>query len=56
MVMHVGGVYELPALPYKYKDLEPYISEEQLRIHYKKHHKGYVDGANSIRKSTKRKH
>ena len=41
-------LYTLPALPYGYKDLEPYISEEQLKIHHAKHHQGYVDGANAI--------
>jgi Fe-Mn family superoxide dismutase len=40
--------YELPDLPYGYKELEPNISEEQLRIHHDKHHKAYVDGANKI--------
>ena len=43
-------VYELPALPYDYKDLEPYISDEQLRIHHDKHHQAYVDGANALLK------
>jgi Fe-Mn family superoxide dismutase len=43
-------MYELPSLPYDYKDLEPYISEEQLRIHHDKHHKAYVDGANALLK------
>ena len=42
--------YELPALPYDYKALEPYISEEQLRIHHDKHHQAYVDGANALLK------
>ena len=42
--------YELPALPYGYKDLEPYISEEQLKIHHDKHHQAYVDGANALLK------
>ena len=41
-------MYKLPDLPYGYKDLEPYISEEQLRIHHDKHHQAYVDGANGI--------
>lgn len=40
--------YELPPLPYGYEALEPYISREQLRIHYEIHHKGYVDGANRV--------
>ena len=42
--------YQLPDLPYGYKDLEPYISEEQLKIHHDKHHQAYVDGANAILK------
>lgn len=40
--------YQLPPLPYSFKDLEPVISEEQLRIHYEKHHQAYVNGANAI--------
>lgn len=40
--------YILNDLPYGYKDLEPYISEEVLRLHHDKHHKAYVDTANSI--------
>lgn len=41
-------LYTLPALPYGYKDLEPYMSEEQLKLHHTKHHQGYVDGANAV--------
>lgn len=40
--------YKLPPLPFGDKDLEPYISEEQLFIHHDKHHKGYVDNSNMI--------
>src|SRR3989344_6473413 len=40
--------YSLPQLPYGYKDLEPQMSEEQLTIHYQKHHQAYVSGANAI--------
>lgn len=40
--------YTLPKLPYGYKDLEPYISREQLQVHYEKHHQAYVTGANAI--------
>jgi len=40
--------YTLPDLPYGYKDLEPYMSEEQLKLHHDKHHLAYVNGANAI--------
>ena len=40
--------YVLPKLPYGYKDLEPYMSEQQLTIHHQKHHQAYVNGANVI--------
>jgi len=42
------GFYQFPELPFGYKDLEPYISEEQLKIHHQKHHQAYVNGANAI--------
>ncbi len=41
-------LYKLPPLKFGYVDLEPYISEEQLRIHHDKHHQGYVNNTNSI--------
>ena len=41
-------MYKLPPLKFGYVDLEPYISEEQLRIHHDKHHQGYVNNTNSI--------
>ena len=40
--------YELPKLEYDTKELAPYMSEEQLRIHHDKHHLAYVNGANGI--------
>jgi Fe-Mn family superoxide dismutase len=40
--------YVLPKLSYDYKDLAPYISEEQLKVHHQKHHQAYVNGANAI--------
>jgi len=43
-----GNLYVLPKLPYGYNQLAPHISEEQLRIHYEKHHQAYVNGANAI--------
>ncbi len=38
--------YELPDLPYAYEALQPVISEDIMKLHHDKHHKGYVDGAN----------
>ena len=46
--METTKFYSLPKLPYEYKDLEPYISEEQLKIHHSKHHQAYVNGASAI--------
>jgi Fe-Mn family superoxide dismutase len=46
--METPRIYSLPQLNYDYKDLAPYISEEQLRIHHQKHHQAYVNGANAI--------
>jgi Fe-Mn family superoxide dismutase len=46
--METNKMYVLPDLPYDYKDLEPYISEQQLKIHHDKHHLAYVNGANAI--------
>jgi len=40
--------YSLSPLPFGYKDLEPYLSAEQLKIHYEKHHNAYALGANAI--------
>jgi Fe-Mn family superoxide dismutase len=42
------GMYYLPELPYALKDLEPFISEAQLTLHYQKHHQAYVNTANAI--------
>ena len=46
--MEKNNFYNLPNLPYGYKDLEPYISEQQLLIHHQKHHQAYINGANAI--------
>jgi len=46
--MEKNKFYLLPKLPYKYNDLEPHMSEEQLTIHHDKHHQAYVNGANGI--------
>jgi len=46
--MEKNNFYSLPQLPYDYKGLEPFISEQQLTIHHQKHHQAYVNGANAI--------
>ena len=40
--------YNLPKLPYDYKDLEPYMSAEVLTLHHDKHHAAYVNAANTL--------
>lgn len=40
------GGHELPPLPYAYDALEPYISQDIMRLHHLKHHQSYVDGLN----------
>jgi Fe-Mn family superoxide dismutase len=46
--MEASKLYSLPKLNYDYKDLAPYLSEQQLTIHHQKHHQAYVNGANAI--------
>ncbi len=43
-----GKLYALPKINFKFGDLAPHLSEEQVRIHYEKHHQAYVTGANGI--------
>jgi len=42
-----SGPYQLPALPYGYADLEPFIDTQTLKLHHDIHHAGYVRGANA---------
>ncbi|PPQ92193.1 hypothetical protein CVT25_008967 [Psilocybe cyanescens] len=39
--------HTLPALPYAYDALEPYIAEEIMTLHHTKHHQTYVNGLNA---------
>jgi len=41
----------LPDLPYPYNALEPFISEEIMTLHHKKHHQTYVNGLNAAEAS-----
>lgn len=38
--------FSLPALPYAYDALEPYIDAETVEIHHDKHFKSYIDNLN----------
>ncbi len=42
-----GSVF-LPPLPYDQKALQPHISDRTLRLHYGKHHAGYVKKLNRL--------
>nr|WP_263325858.1 superoxide dismutase [Neobacillus sp. Marseille-Q6967] len=48
------GGHTLPDLPYAYNALEPYISEEIMRLHHDKHHRSYVDGLNKAELNLKK--
>ena len=40
--------FELPALPYAYDALGPYMSAETLEFHHDKHHQAYVTNGNKL--------
>jgi len=46
--MDESKLYSLPKLPYDFRALMPALSEEQLTLHYTKHHQAYVTGANAV--------
>lgn len=44
--------FELPALPYDYDALAPYMSRETLEYHHDKHHQAYVTNGNNFLKDS----
>jgi superoxide dismutase, Fe-Mn family len=48
------GGHTLPPLPYAYNALEPFISEEIMKLHHDKHHRSYVDGLNKAELNLKK--
>ncbi len=40
--------FELPALPYDYDALAPFMSRETLEFHHDKHHQAYVTNGNKL--------
>lgn len=44
--------FTLPALPYAYDALEPYIDKQTMQIHHDKHHGGYVNNLNKAIEGT----
>ncbi|MEJ5018719.1 superoxide dismutase [Ochrobactrum vermis] len=40
--------FELPALPYDYEALAPFMSRETLELHHDKHHQAYVTNGNKL--------
>jgi len=43
---------ELPALPYAYDALAPFMSKETLEFHHDKHHQAYVTNGNNLLKDS----
>ncbi|MFL5754375.1 MAG: superoxide dismutase [Bacteroidia bacterium] len=50
-----GGKYTLPALPYAYDALEPFIDKQTMELHHGKHHQAYVDNMNKALESVDKK-
>jgi Fe-Mn family superoxide dismutase len=49
---NIMAKFELPALPYGYDALEPYIDKMTMEIHHDKHHAAYVNNLNKAVEGT----
>src|SRR6185295_5714218 len=50
--MEKNMALELPALPYAYDALGPFMSKETLEFHHDKHHMAYVTNGNNLLKDS----
>lgn len=44
--LNLPDKFTLPALPYGYGDLEPFIDKQTMEIHHTKHHQAYINKLN----------
>ncbi len=51
-ILSASYPFELPALPYDFAALEPYIDAQTMEIHHDKHHAAYVTNLNNALKGT----
>jgi len=49
----IAADFKLPALPYGYDALEPFIDKQTMELHHGKHHQAYVDKLNKALQTTK---
>jgi superoxide dismutase, Fe-Mn family len=52
IIQELSMSFTLPALPYAYDSLQPYMSKETLEFHHDKHHQAYVTNANNLLKDS----